>query len=153
MARQTAEVGHLITDLADEVLHRAAAQNWGERPAPATTAYASAVQPASEAAAALASVSKQLAFMDQTEHLREQPDARDAREAATLVIGDALGMADRALLDAADGLHSASTALSPPSARLQAARRRSTTATPSSVPPPEAAPAAAARPGRIARGR
>ncbi|WP_217559120.1 hypothetical protein [Streptomyces sp. GbtcB6] len=149
VARQISELGELITGLGDEVLFRAADQDREVHTARVVTSFSAAVGPVGEAASALGAVAHQLFFLEQTEHLR---DARDAREAATRVIDDALGMADTALREAADSLHAASAALSPPSLRFHAARSRSTTAAPVAAPPPAGAPAAAA-PDRIARSR
>ncbi|MFM9706531.1 hypothetical protein [Streptomyces galilaeus] len=99
----------------------------------------------------------QLAFLNQTESLRDQPDARDARdarEAAVRVMEDALATADAALHDGANSLHSASATASPPSVRLQAARSRSTTATPTlRLPLPGVTTAVASSSTRFARGR
>ncbi|GHD48797.1 hypothetical protein GCM10010317_026760 [Streptomyces mirabilis] len=109
--------------------------------------------PADEAASALGAVAHQLSFLDQSEHLRDQPDTRDAREAATRVMDDALGMTDTALREAAYSLHAASATVSPPSVRLHAARSRSATAAPAAAPPPSGASAAAVPPDRITRSR
>ena len=151
VAKQISELGQLITDLGDEVLFRAASRDREAHTARVATGFAAAIRPAGEAAAALGAVAHQLSFLHQTEHLRDQPDARDAREAAARVMDDALGVADTALREAADSLHAASTTLSPPAARLQAARHRSTTATP--APPPADAPAVAVAPDRTTRSR
>ncbi|WP_181010930.1 hypothetical protein [Streptomyces sp. SM13] len=143
VARQISELGELITDLGNEVLFRAAAQHHEVHTARVITGFASAVHPVGEAASALGAVAHQLSFLDRTEYLRDQPDARDAREAAVRVMDDALGTADTALREAADSLHAASATVSPPSVRLRAARSRSTTAVPSPIPPPTTAPAGA----------
>ncbi|MFD5030272.1 hypothetical protein ACFWM0_07590 [Streptomyces sp. NPDC058405] len=158
VARQISELGKMITDLGDEVLFRAADQDREIHTARVITSFAAAMGPAGEAASALGSVAHQLSFLDQTEHLRDQPDARDAREAAARVMDDALGMADTALREAGDSLHAASATVSPPSVRLQAARSWSTTTAPAPAPAPgpmptAGAPAAAAPPDRIARSR
>lgn len=151
VAKQISELGQLITDLGDEILFRAAAQDQEAHAARIITSFAAAVRPAGEAASALGAVAHQLSFLHQTEHLRNQPDARDAREAAVRVMDDALGVADTALGEAADSLHAASATVSPPAARLQAARHRSTTATP--APPPVDAPAVTVAPDRTTRSR
>ncbi|AXE83138.1 hypothetical protein [Streptomyces atratus] len=143
VANQISELGKLISDLGYEVLFRAADQDREVHTARVITSFAAAVGPAGEAASALGAVAHQLSFLDQTEHLHDQPDAR-AR-----VMDDALGMADTALREAADSLHAASATVLPPSVRLQAARSRSTTA----APAPATAPAAAAPANRIARSR
>jgi hypothetical protein len=143
VARQISELGKLIADLADEVLHRAAEQNREGRTVQAITSFAAAVRPAGEAAAALGAVAHQLSYLEQTEHLRDQPDARDAREAAVQVIGAALRTADVTLREAADSLHVASTTASPPSVRLQVARSRSTSPVSAPGPLPPAGPTAA----------
>ncbi|MGW8557988.1 hypothetical protein [Streptomyces tubercidicus] len=153
VARQISQLGTLISTLGDQVLFRANAETQAPHSAKVITSFAAAVGPASQAESALGSVANQLSFLDQTEHLRDQPDARGAREVATLVIGNALGMADKALCDAADSLHAASATVSSTSVRLQAARSRSTTAAPSPAPSPSAAPAAAAPPDWITRSR
>ncbi|WP_405848489.1 hypothetical protein [Streptomyces sp. NBC_01518] len=151
VAKQISELGQLITDLGDEILFRTVAQDREAHTARVITSFAAAVRPAGEAASALGTVAHQLAFLHQTEHLRNQPDARDAREAAARVIDDALGLADTALGEAADSLHAASATVSPPTMRLQAARHRPTTATP--APPPADAPAIAIAPARTTRSR
>ncbi|MBT2506969.1 hypothetical protein J7I98_13925 [Streptomyces sp. ISL-98] len=154
VARQISELGKMITDLGDEVLFRATDQDREVHTARVITSFAATVRPAGEAAAALGAVAHQLSFLDQTEHLRDQPDARDAREAAVRVMDDVLGTAEVALREAADSLHAASATVSPPSVRLQAARSRSTTAAPAPGPlPPAGALAAAAPQDRIARSR
>ncbi|MFD9503431.1 hypothetical protein [Streptomyces sp. NPDC060035] len=154
VARQISELGELITDLGNEILFRDAAQDHEVHTARVITSFASAVRPVGEAASALGAVAHQLSFLDQTEHLRDQPGAQDAREAAMRVMDDALGTADTALRDAADSLHTASATVSPPSVRLRAARSRSTTTTTAPRPtPPAGTPAAAASPGRILRSR
>ncbi|MEU3792979.1 hypothetical protein ACFWA4_30105 [Streptomyces sp. NPDC060011] len=154
VALQICELGKLITDLGDEVLFRAADQDQAPHTARVITSFAAAVEPAGEAASALGGVAHQLAFLNQTESLRGQPDARDAREAAVRVMEDALTTADAALHDGANSLHSASATVSPPSVRLQAARSRSTTATPApGPPPPDVTTSVASSSARIARGR
>ncbi|WP_327745117.1 hypothetical protein OHO28_38540 [Streptomyces europaeiscabiei] len=154
VARQISDLGKLVTDLGDEVLFRAADQDHAPHTARVITSFAAAVEPAGEAASALGAVAHQLAFLNQTESLRDQPDARDAREAAVRVMEEALATAGAALHDGANSLHSASATVSPPSARLQAARRRSaTTARSPGSPPPNVATAVAAPSDRIARGR
>ncbi|RPK48696.1 hypothetical protein EES39_09230 [Streptomyces sp. ADI92-24] len=153
VARQISELGTLISSLGDEVLFRVADKDQEAHSARVITSFAAAVGPAGEAASALGAEAHQLSFLNQTEHLRDQPDARDAREAAARVTDDALSMANTALREAADSLHAASATVSPPSARLQAARSRSTTAAPASASPPPTVPGAAAPADRIARGR
>jgi hypothetical protein len=154
VARQISELGKLVIDLGDEVLFRATDDDQAPHTARVITNFAAAVEPAGEAASALGAVAHQLAFLKQTESLRDQPDARDAREAAVRVMEEALTTADAALHDVANSLRSASAMVSPPSARLQAARSRSTTTTPApGAPPPGVATAVAPPSGRIARGR
>ncbi|MFI7565946.1 hypothetical protein ACIBVM_29385 [[Kitasatospora] papulosa] len=144
VARQISELGELITDLGHEVFLRAAAQDHKVHTARVIAGFAAAARPAGEAASALGETAHQLAFLNQTEHLRNRPDAQEAREAAVRVMEDALGSADTALREAAaDFLHAASTTVSPPSVRLRASRSRSTTAVPSPIPPPTTAPAGA----------
>lgn len=151
VARQISEFGQLVTDLGDEVLIRAANQDKAPHTARVITSFAAALEPAGEAASALGAVAHQLAFLNQTKHLRDQPDARDAREAAVRVIEEALTTADAALHNVANSLYSASATLSPPPVRLHAARSRSATTTHS--PAPGATRAVAAPSDRIARGR
>ncbi|MFD5626412.1 hypothetical protein [Streptomyces sp. NPDC127072] len=154
VARQLSELGKLITDLGDEVLFRAADQDQASHTARVITSFAAAVEPAGEAASALGAVAHQLAFLNQTESLRDQPDARDARKAAVQVMEDALATADAALYDGANSLHSASATVSPPSVRLQAARSRSTTTAPTlGSSPPGVTTAVAVPSDRLARGR
>ncbi|MCX4773765.1 hypothetical protein [Streptomyces sp. NBC_01285] len=154
VARQISELGELITDLGHEVFLRAAAQDHEVHTARVIAGFAAAARPAGEAASALGETAHQLAFLNQTEHLRNRPDAQEAREAAVRVMEDALGSADTALREAAaDSLHAASATVSPPSVRLRAARSRSTTTAPAPQPAPPAATPTAAAPGRIVRGR
>ncbi|MDX3121395.1 hypothetical protein [Streptomyces scabiei] len=153
-ARQISELGKLVTELGDEVLFRAAARVQAPHTARVITSFAAAVEPAGEAASALGAVAHQLAFLNQTESLRDQPDARDAREAAVRVMEEALATAGAALHDGANSLHAASATVSPPTARLQAARSRSATTAHSPGPPPPNVTAAVAAPSdRVARGR
>ncbi|MEU3712168.1 hypothetical protein [Streptomyces catenulae] len=152
VARQISELGKLITDLGNDVFFRAAESNREAHTSRVIDGFAGAVLPAGEAASALGSVAHQLSLLDLTEHLRDQPDARDAREAAMQVMGESLETADRALHDAATSLHIAAQGVSPSSARLQAARRRSTIA--ASASPPAPTPAVSADPAaRTARSR
>jgi hypothetical protein len=152
VARQISQLGKLITDLGDEVLFRSAERDRETSTGQVVTSFASALRPVGEAASSLGEVAHQLAFLDRTEHLRNQPDARDAGEAAVRVIDDALDMTGLALREAAGSLHAASAAMSPPSVRLQAARSRSsnTVAVPGPVPP---AALTTSSPDRIARSR
>lgn len=149
VAQQISELGKLITELGDEVLFRTVNKEAGSRTTPAVSGFSATIRYAGEAATALGEVAQQLTFLEQTEHLHEQPDARGAREAAGLVIDDRLETADAALREAADSLHAASTTVSPPSSRLRAALTRTTTpvygAAPASLAPPASAPAPAAR--------
>lgn len=155
VAGQISQLGTLITTLGDQVLFRANAETQAPHSARVITGFASAVTPVGEAVAALGEVAHQLAFLDQTEHLREQVDARDARQAAVRVREYALNAADTALREAAGTLHAAATTTaSPSSAQLRAARHRSTTALPTTGPVPVAsAPAAVTPPDRITRSR
>jgi hypothetical protein len=151
VARQIGELGKLITYLGDEVLFRAAEPDRAVHTTRVITSFAAAIRPAGEAASTLGEVAHQLSFLDQTEPRRNQPEARDAREAAVRVIDDALGSAEVALSEAANSLHAASATVSPSSVRLQAARSRSTTtATLGPLPP---ASRTAAAPDRITRSR
>lgn len=143
VAQQISELGKLITELGDEILFRTANREHRSRTSLAVPSFSAAVRPAGEAAAALGEVAQQLAFLERTEHLHDRPDTRDAREAAGRVIDEALGTADTALREAADSLHAASTAVSPPSSRLRAALGRTTTPVYEAVPAAPAAPAPA----------
>ncbi|MFD0507118.1 hypothetical protein ACFQ0G_38735 [Streptomyces chiangmaiensis] len=112
VARQISELGKLVTD-GDEVLFRAADQDQAPHTARVITNFAAAVEPAGEAASALGAVAHQLAFLNQSESLRDQPDARDARKAAVRVMEEALATAGAALHDGANSLHAASATVSP----------------------------------------
>ncbi|GGN51305.1 hypothetical protein GCM10012285_41290 [Streptomyces kronopolitis] len=153
VARQISQLGTLITTLGDQVLFRANSENQAPHSASVITSFAAVVAPAGEAASALGAAVHLYSFLDQTEHLRDQPDARDAREGATRVAEGVLRKAHTALREVADSLHAASATISPPSARVQAARSRSTTAAPAPTAPPATTPASAAAADRITRGR
>ncbi|MEU6815526.1 hypothetical protein [Streptomyces sp. NPDC046860] len=154
VARQIFELGKLIIDLGDEVLFRAADQDQAPHTARVITSFAAAVEPASEAASVLGAVAHQLAFLNRTKRLRDEPDTREARGPAIRVMGDAVATADAALHDGANSLHAASATVPSPSVRLQAARSRSTTAAPApGSPPPGVTTAVAPSSDRIARGR
>ncbi|OCC13954.1 hypothetical protein [Streptomyces sp. PTY087I2] len=153
VAKQISELGKRITALGDEILFRTASPDLDDHTTRVVRGFAVAVEPAGEVASALGSVAHQLSFLERTEHLRDQPDAMDAREAATLVIGDALGLADASLRDASYSLYAAAAAASPPSRQLRAARSRSTTAAPLPAAAPSTVPPAAAASSRTARGR
>lgn len=159
VARQISQLGTLITTLGDQVLFRANAETQAPHSAKVITGFASAAAPVGEAVAALGEAAHQLAFLGQTEHLHEQVDARDARQAAVRVREYALNAADTALREAAGTLHAAATTASPlsasaASAQLRAARHRSMRALPASGPvPPASAPAAATPRDRITRSR
>ncbi|MFF5336903.1 hypothetical protein [Streptomyces sp. NPDC013181] len=149
VARQITAVGQLIADMGHETLFADARDQ--EAHAPRVIAgYSAAVGPTSEAASALGRVAEQLAFLDRTEHLRDQPDADDAREAAVGVIDEALGTAQTTLRAAADSLRVAAMTVSPPSVRLRAALSRST-AVPSVTAPDPAPPRMPADPASPAR--
>lgn len=154
VARQISELGKLVTALGDEVLFRAADQNQAPHTARVITNFAAAVEPAGEAASALGAVAHQLAFLNQSESLRDQPDARDAREAAVRVMEEALAThAARHCTTEPTPVRRIGNGLSP-SARLQAARSRSaTTARSPGPPPPNVTTAPAAPSDRITRGR
>ncbi|MFG2504620.1 hypothetical protein ACGFOW_03850 [Streptomyces rubiginosohelvolus] len=153
VAKQISELGKRITALGDEILFRTASPDLDDHTARVVMGFTVAVEPAGEVASALGSVAHQLSFLERTEHLRDQPDAMDAREAATLVIGDALGLADASLRDASYSLYAAAAAASPPSRQLRAARSRSTTAAPLPAAAPSNVPPAATASSRTARGR
>ncbi|MFJ4868562.1 hypothetical protein [Streptomyces sp. NPDC088757] len=152
IAFQLSTLGTLLTELADEVLHRAAEQNRKGHTAPAVMGFAAAVQPACQAVSALGAVAHQLSARGQAGHLGDEPGAQDACDVDRLMIGDALGMADQALRETSEGLRAAAAAISPSSARVDAARSRSTTAAPSPTPPAAAVPSTAPS-GRTGRGR
>ncbi|WP_371602248.1 hypothetical protein OG345_04970 [Streptomyces sp. NBC_01220] len=153
IAKQIAELGELITDLGNEVLFSTAGQDREAHTARVISGFAAAVQPTGEAASALGEVAHQLFFLDRTEHLRDQPDADDAREAAVRVINESIRTADTTLREAAGSLRAASATVSPPSVRLRAALSRSTTAAPSPAPPPFTAQTGPAPANQIARSR
>ncbi|XEC32567.1 hypothetical protein JAO84_05255 [Streptomyces fradiae] len=154
VARQISELGKLLTELGDEVLFRTVDKSPGSSTSLTVSGFSAAVRPAGEAASALGEVAEQLAFLERTEHLHDLPDSRDAREAAGRVIDEALGTADTALRGAADSLHAASTAVSPPSRRLRAALGRTTSPAYGAVPAAPAASASATTPApRAVRGR
>ncbi|QHC21421.1 hypothetical protein [Streptomyces sp. GS7] len=153
VARQISELGKPMTDLGNEILFRAAGQDQAPHTARVITSFAAAIAPADEAASALGAVAHQLAFLSQTEHLRDQPDAGDARQAALRVIEEALASADASLHDAANSLHAASATVSSPPMRLQAARSQSTTAAPAPGPPTAGVSTSAAPSDRAVRGR
>ncbi|MFJ5938569.1 hypothetical protein [Streptomyces sp. NPDC093071] len=152
IAFQLSHLGTLLTELADEVLHRAAERNRQGHTAPAIMGFAAAVQPACRAASALGAVAHQLSTRDQAGHLGDEPGAQDTCDVDRLVIGDVLDVADQALRETSEGLRAAGETISPSSARVEAARSRSTTAAPSPTPPSPAVPPAAP-PGRNSRGR
>ncbi|MEU2250965.1 hypothetical protein [Streptomyces sp. NPDC019224] len=151
VARQISALGELITDLGNEV-HFSTSREPEAHTARVITAFAATVRPTGQAASALGEVARQLSFLDRTEHLRDEPDADDAREAAVQLIDDSLNTADTALREAADSLRAASATVSPPSVRLRAALSRSAAA--ASVPaPPPAAQTAAVPAGVVRRSR
>ncbi|MFJ6101879.1 hypothetical protein ACIQHY_12870 [Streptomyces sp. NPDC092359] len=140
--------------MGDEALFRTVNEEAGARAAPAASGFSAAVRYAGEATAALGEVAQQLTFLEQTEHLHDRPDARDAREAAGRVIEDRLETAGTALWEAADSLHAASTTVSPPSSRLRAALTRTTNPAHKAMSAASAAPTAQAAPAvRNPRGR
>ncbi|MGW3557607.1 hypothetical protein ACWDNT_09585 [Streptomyces sp. NPDC000963] len=135
IAFQLSHLGTLLTELADEVLHRAAERNRQGRTAPAVMGFAAAVQPACRAASALGAVAHQLSARDQAGRLGDELGAQDSGDVDRLVIGDALVVADQALRETSEGLRAAAEAISP------------SPAPPSSTVPPTAPP------GRNSRGR
>lgn len=149
VARQISELGELITNLGNEVLF-SASQEPETHTAKVITGFAATVRPTCQAASALGEAAHQLAFLDWTEHLRDQPDAEDAGEAAAVqVICDSLSTANTALREAADSLRAASAIVSPPSVRLRAALSRSTAAPSATAALPDAQ--AAAVPAAVVR--
>lgn len=82
VSRQISDLGRLITELGDEVLFRVAEPNQPPHSTRVAGAFAQASGGVGQAAAALGAVNRQLLFLKQTECLREQPDAKDARQAA-----------------------------------------------------------------------
>lgn len=155
LSRQITELGSLISDLGNQMLLRAAEPGHASRTDRVVNVLAEAVDPASRAASQLGRAAHELAFLTQTEQLRHQPDAADAREAATCAVEEALESAGAALYEAATALHTASAAVSPPSGRLRAARSRTTTDIPTAGSSLSGtnAPAATPQPDRNARGR
>ncbi|MFE4826754.1 hypothetical protein [Streptomyces sp. NPDC056672] len=155
VCRRVVELGELIVQLSDEVLARVTDQDRAPHGDRVITAFASAIEPAGDAVAALGVVNHQLAFLAQTEPSHDQADVRDAREASVNVLEDALALADEALHEAATRLHAASTTLLPPSAQLRAALSRSHGAAdtaPSPEPAAKTAPTTAGPPTAV-RGR
>lgn len=137
VAGQISELGELITDLGHEVFLRAAAQDHEVHTARVIAGFAAAARPAGEAASALGETAHQLAFLNQTAHLRNRPDAQEAREATVRVMEDALGSADTALREAADSLHAASATVSRPyGSEPPAAGPRPQSPLPFRLPPP-----------------
>ncbi|MFE7576301.1 hypothetical protein ACFU5Z_16360 [Streptomyces sp. NPDC057521] len=140
VARQITALGQLAADMGHEVFFSDAREPQTHTPK-VIAAYTAAVRPTAEATSALGHVAEQLAFLNRTEHLRDQPDADDAREAAVHVIDEALCMAHTTLRVVADSLRAASATISPPSVQLRAALSRSpaipsaTAAAPASPPP------------------
>ncbi|PZT76817.1 MULTISPECIES: hypothetical protein [unclassified Streptomyces] len=151
IARQITALGQLASGMGHEVFFSDAQEPEAHTPK-VLAAYTAAVQPTAEALSALGQVAEQLAFLDRTEHLRVQPDADDAREAAVHVIDEALCKAHTSLRDTADCLRTAATTISPPSVQLRAALSRSPvipSATAAAPPSPPLAPSTApARRGR-----
>lgn len=151
VARQITALGQLAADMGHEVFFSDAREPEAHTPK-VIAAYTRAVRPTAEAAAALGQVAEQLAFLDRTEHLRDQSDADDARETAVHVIDEALCMAHTDLRDAAGSLRAASATISPPSVQLRAALSRSPAAPSATAPvPPSPPPAPYSVPAR--RGR
>lgn len=153
LARQISQLGALITTLGDQVLFRSNSEAQAPHTRRVISGFADAVGPAARAASALGEVAHLHSLLDQGEHVRDHPDARGAREVATLAIGHSLERADTALRAAADSLHAASSTVSPPPGRLRAARSRSTTAAPSTAAPPAPASADAVPSNRNGRSR
>lgn len=146
VAKQISELRALITDLGTRSSSGPPPRS--TRPSPPGASPASLLLCDSLARCVrLGAVAHQLAFPDQTEHLRDQPDAQNAREAAVRARDDALSTADMALRQTAASLHVASVTVSPPSVRLRATRSWATTAAPSSVLPPLAVQASTTPPG------
>ncbi|MFE6719397.1 hypothetical protein ACFVDU_17685 [Streptomyces albidoflavus] len=147
VAGQLRELGTVITDLADAVLHRADGQHADGL---AVMGFAAAVRPACNAASALGVAAHHLTLLETARHPFEDPSAQ---EHDSRVVGKALVMADKSLRGTASCLHAASTAVAPASDRAQVARSRSTTPAPSSSVATPTAPTSAFPLGRTARGR
>ncbi|MGY4932920.1 hypothetical protein ACWD7T_17770 [Streptomyces sp. 900116325] len=141
VARHISTLGELITDLGNEARFSASHEHESHNPR-VIAGFAASVRPTGQAASALGEVAHQLSFLDRTEHLRDEPDADDAREAAVQVIDDSLSTSDTALREATDSLRAASATVSPPSVRLRAALSRSAAAPSAAAPPPAAQTAA-----------
>jgi hypothetical protein len=150
VARQLSQIGALITDLGDEVLFRANERDQAHHIGSAIKGFASAIRPASDAVYELSRMTRAYTHLDQTERQRDDPATAKTHEAARKTIECARTHADNALSQAASSLHSSAADISPPSARMRAARSRSTTM-PTITPIPHCPPTTAApaqRPGR-----
>ena len=151
VARQSSDLGAMISEMGDEVFFLAFDRAREPHTDRVINGFVAAIAPAGEATAALGSLAQQFAFLNQSEHLRDQPDTAAARVAARQTIEDAILAADSSLAWAAEILHAASASISPPSARMRAALHRSTTTGATPKPPTAHTPAPslpADRPGR-----
>lgn len=151
-ARQLSQLGALITDLGDEVLFRAVEQDQSPHIGSAINGFASAIRPAGDAVYELSRITRAYAHLAQTEQQHEDPVTAKTREDARKTIEGTLRRFDTALSQAVSSLDSASANISPPSARMRAARSRSTT-TPTSAPSPPSPPTTAIPAPRPGRGR
>jgi hypothetical protein len=105
----------------------------------AAAAFASAVEPAARAMAALGSVQYQLASLDRLRYRHALPGSQARRETALAIITAGLDEARDGLNQAALTLRTTATFLDPPPATLaRAALTRSTTPVPAAAPPQEA---------------
>lgn len=155
VARQITELARSTDELADEVIFRSVEPNQTPDLGRANGGLAEAITPASAATTAVGSVARQLAFLNRTEHLPDQPDAADARAAAHRVIEDALKGADAAPRKTTRVLTTASETTSPPPNLLQAAAQSRSASRPTApeASAPTTTPKPQTPPGRPARGR
>ncbi|WP_327175419.1 hypothetical protein OG599_08915 [Streptomyces sp. NBC_01335] len=118
VGQQISDLGKLITHLGDKLV---AAPLGGT-----DTSVPDALYTAGEATSALGNLASQLAFLNETEPQREQPDFREARQDALAAIENSIETADTSLRQTAKILVL--------SAQLKAARSRSTTTATAALP-------------------
>ncbi|MFJ6101878.1 hypothetical protein ACIQHY_12865 [Streptomyces sp. NPDC092359] len=137
ISRQLSALGSLLNELGNELLFRTAEQRRDGHTSPAVVGFAAAIGPACTAASALGVVTHRLSVQHQAEHLGNEAELGDYD---WLVMGNALARANEALRETSEGLRASAAALSPSSARVEAARSRSTPSpAPMPLPPPPAA--------------
>ncbi|WP_405361918.1 hypothetical protein OG535_29125 [Kitasatospora sp. NBC_00085] len=143
VGRQISELGGLITSMGDEYLLRVDVSPPQEHTARTAEAFAHAVGNVAEAASALGTVSQQLAFFARTAGLHGEPGYAEVRSLITQTIDSAVGRARISLTQAAQGLRTAASTISPPSVRLQQATLARSPAAPTAGPSPASAAASA----------